>query len=104
MSIRNEIVKRILQVIDPEKILLFGSRASGSNRPNSDYDLLVVASSKIPRWKRPAPIYEALAGMGISKDIVWWTPEEIKYWKSIKHHFITTIIRDGKILYEKKKK
>jgi predicted nucleotidyltransferase len=95
-------VRRILKVVRPQKIILFGSRARGDSNPHSDYDILVVAPSRLPRWERTPKIYKALAGLGVPKDVVWWTPKEIKEWRSVESHFITTAIQEGKILYEKK--
>jgi len=96
-----EMVKRIRQEVEPLRVLLFGSRARGGNRPNSDFDLLVIAPSNLPRWKRTVGLYQRLSGLGVAKDIVWWTPEEIEEWKGVKNHFITTAMREGQVLYEK---
>lgn len=41
----DEIVGRIVQVADPERIIMFGSAASGRMGPKSDVDLLVVKSA-----------------------------------------------------------
>ena len=38
----NAIVTRIVDVADPEKIILFGSAARGEMGPHSDVDLLIV--------------------------------------------------------------
>ena len=46
------------------------------------------------------PVYQALAGLGVPKDIVWWTPEEIAEWRGVKTHFINTVLREGIVLYE----
>jgi predicted nucleotidyltransferase len=51
-----EIVRRIVETIHPKKILLFGSRARGDARPESDIDLLVIADSTEPRYRRSAPL------------------------------------------------
>jgi predicted nucleotidyltransferase len=96
-----EMVRRIVELADPDKIILFGSRARGDAGPHSDYDLLIIAPSHAPRWKRTGRLYVALAGSGVSKDIVWWTPEEADAWRNVKSHFITTAIREGKVLYER---
>ncbi len=45
-------VARIVQVMRPEAIYLFGSRARGDARPDSDYDLLVVVSDSAPQDAR----------------------------------------------------
>ncbi len=95
-----QIVKGVQAVIDPIQIILFGSRARGDATPDSDFDLLIIAPSKQARWQRTRPVYQSLAGLGVSKDIVWWTPEEIAQWQNVKSHFITTILREGKVLYE----
>jgi len=97
----HEMVRRIVETVRPDKIVLFGSRARGENAPDSDFDILVVAPSSSPRWKRAIPIYRLLAGMGVAKDIVWWTPQEVAEWKGVKSHFITRAMREGKVLYEK---
>ena len=40
----DDIIRRIVEVAHPEKILLFGSAARGEMGPNSDVDLLVIKS------------------------------------------------------------
>ncbi len=42
MDVLSAIVKIIVSTADPDKIILFGSRASGDQSPDSDYDILVL--------------------------------------------------------------
>ena len=42
-----EIVRRIVEVAKPDRIILFGSRASGDASSGSDVDLLVVKSIEL---------------------------------------------------------
>lgn len=49
-SIVNEIIQRIAEAIEPEKIILFGSHANGDAREDSDIDLLIVYDG--PETKR----------------------------------------------------
>ena len=95
-----EMVKRIAERCHPQKIILFGSRARGDARGDSDFDLLIIAPSDEPRWHRTIPIYGLLAGLGVPKDVVWWTPEEVAEWRDVKSHFINTVLREGSVLYE----
>jgi predicted nucleotidyltransferase len=95
-----KMTRRIVEDFHPRRIILFGSHARGEARATSDLDLLIVAPSNQPRWQRVAPVYRALAGLGIPKDIVWWTPEEIAGWQNVKSHFINTVLREGRVLYE----
>jgi predicted nucleotidyltransferase len=101
VPILDELVARIRDAVQPERIVLFGSRARGTARPQSDFDILIIAPSSLPPWKRTVPLYLLLAGMGVPKDLVWWTAEEIEEWRNVKSHFITTALREGKILYER---
>ena len=96
-----EMAERIRRAIDPDLIVLFGSRARGTCSSASDYDLLIVASSPLPRWRRAVAIYRLLAGMGVPKDIVWWTPQEVEEWRGVRSHFINTALREGRVLYER---
>jgi predicted nucleotidyltransferase len=99
----NEIVKRIVKALTPLKIILFGSWAYGKPHKDSDLDILVVVKkSELPRYKRAVQVYKALTGILISKDIIVYTPQEIKEWNAVPQAFITTIIRKGKVIYEKK--
>jgi predicted nucleotidyltransferase len=93
--------RRIVDGFHPRQIVLFGSYAHGNARDNSDVDLLIIAPSAVPRWQRAVPVYRALAGIGVPKDIVWWTLEEIAEWRGVKSHFINTVLREGRVLYER---
>ena len=96
-----EAVARIRDAVQPERVILFGSHARGEAGSGSDIDLLIVAPSDRPRWKRTPRLYRLLAGLGVPKDIVWWTPEEIEEWRGVRSHFITTALREGRVLYER---
>jgi predicted nucleotidyltransferase len=93
------VVQRILAVGLPLKIVLFGSRAREDAEPDSDLDLLVVEESTIPRYQRGPRYLEALAGVFPGIDVVVWTPQEIADWAGVSNHFITTIHREGRVLY-----
>ena len=96
-----EVVRRILQVTQPEKIFLFGSYARGDATEESDIDILVIQPSDLPRYKRSTPIRLALRGLFPSKDIVVYTPEEIEEWRSASTSFIASVLREGRVLYER---
>lgn len=96
-----EIVQRVVKAVEPDKVILFGSHAQGHPHPDSDLDLLIIMASDRPRWQRTVPIYDALRGLLLPKDVVVYTPQEVEEWSQVPQAFITTAIRKGRVLYEK---
>ena len=96
-----EIVRRLVEATDPDQIVMFGSRARGDARPDSDLDLLIIKDSDEPRHRRAIPAYTALAGLGIPTDIIWRTSAEIAEWSRVPNHVTTRAIREGRVLYER---
>ena len=105
-KISNEVVEeiknKIIEKISPLKIILFGSFACGEQKENSDLDLLIIKESSISRPKRAGEIRLLLSKYIFGKDILVYTPEEIEEWKNVPEAFITTVINEGKVLYERK--
>jgi predicted nucleotidyltransferase len=99
-SVLDEIVRRIVATIRPRRVILFGSHARGNARPDSDVDLLVIAESTEPRHCRSAPLYGALSDILVPMDILVYTPEEVQEWREVRQAFVTTAVREGKVLYE----
>mgnify|MGYP003756494931 CR=1 FL=1 len=96
-----EMVTRIREAVQPERIVLFGSRARGTERPESDFDLLVIKESDEPRYRRSAPLYTKLADLPAEVEIVVYTPEEVQEWSNVPQAFISTVLREGRVLYER---
>jgi len=96
-----EIVRRLVQSVDPDRIIMFGSRARGEAGPDSDLDILIVKDSDEPRHRRAIPAYHALAGLGIPTDILWRTAAEIEEWAGVPNYVTTRALREGRILYER---
>ena len=94
-----EIKEKIITHFQPEKIILFGSYASGASGKGSDLDLLIVQESDSPRHKRSIPIRRLFRGYRIPMDILVYTPSELKRYKDINGSFAHEILSKGRILY-----
>lgn len=101
-QIISDIVKKIRQDYDPEKIILFGSYAKGTPRYDSDIDLLVVKDSNLRRDERDKEIRKSLKEIKFPLDIFVYTPQEVAEYSHLKGSFISAIFKEGRVLYERK--
>ncbi len=66
----SEITKRVVESVQPLRIVLFGSAARGDMGPDSDLDLLIVMPDGGDRLATARRLHRALRGLGCAKDIV----------------------------------
>jgi len=97
-----DIVRRIVDTAHPEKVILFGSQARGDARPGSDFDVLVIKDSEEPRHRRSVPLYVALADLPVEVEVMVYTPEEVEEWSEVPQAFVTTAVREGTTIYERR--
>src|SRR5260221_14028335 len=90
-----DIVKRVVEAADPEKIVLFGSAARGTMGPDSDLDLLVIKGGKFNRHRVTTAIYRNLSG-AIGVDAVVVTPEEVERYRDTHCLVICPAMREGR--------
>ncbi len=94
-----DITRKIVHVIHPDKVILFGSYAYGNPKKESDLDLLIVKESDKPPHKRSIPIRRLFRGYMIPMDILVYTPQEVERYKNTKGSFTYNILTKGKVLY-----
>lgn len=98
--ILDAMVQRLVGALAPARIYLFGSRARGEARPDSDYDLLVVLSdSGLPRYRREQAAFRALCGVGAPKDVLVFTHREFERARAVASSLPSTVLREGKLVY-----
>ena len=98
-STLNEIVRRIVEVAQPARIILFGSAARGEMEPHSDIDLLVVKEG-VGRRDMAALISRELRGVGAAVDVVVVTPEDVERYGNSHALVIKPALQDGKVVYD----
>jgi len=100
-----EMVQAIVQEVGPRRIYLFGSYARGSQRTDSDVDLLIVEDRNFGpdhnRWSELKRIRKALKPFRIPKDILVYSEDEFAAWENSANHIVAHAVREGKLLYER---
>lgn len=95
-----EIVRRLVEAYQPERIYLFGSMARGDAGPDSDYDLLVVVPDDAsPERRRSRLAYETLWGTGTAADVIVWEKSRFERRSRVVASLPATVLREGKLLY-----
>ena len=97
----DEVINRIATRFNPDKIILFGSYANGTQNENSDLDLLIVQDSDLPMQKRGFDIRMSLLGTMIPMDILFYTKSEFEEEKSKNSSFLYSAIKNSRIMYER---
>ena len=92
-------VRRIVELFDPERIIVFGSHARGAAGPDSDVDLLVVMHVDGAKREKQLEIRLALHEFDVATDIIVTTPEEFTWRKEIPGTIERPAALDGKVLY-----
>lgn len=92
------IVGVIIRGYGPEKIILFGSLASGKIREDSDIDLIVVKSTDKDPWDRSKEIDE-IVDHNVPIDILVYTPKEIEERLLVNDCFVKEFSEQGKVMY-----
>ena len=98
-TVLDEIVRRVVEVSHPERIILFGSAARGELGPDSDYDLLVVKSDVAHRRRLAQAIHLNLFGVGVPVDIIVVTPDDIDFARDRVGSIIGPALREGREIY-----
>ena len=92
------VVKQIAAQFNPEKIILFGSYASGKPKPESDVDLLVLMESPLRNSEQAAQIVRAI-DYHFGMDLLVRQPKQLKERVALGDSFLREIIEKGKVVY-----
>ena len=92
-------VERLVDHFDPDQIILFGSQARGTARPDSDVDLLVIMPVIGSKREKRVEMRVALHDITVPKDILLATPEEVLRDKDLVGTIIRPALLEGRVLY-----
>ena len=101
MRIIRLMAKRIAKRFHPEKIILFGSYAMGTARPDSDADLLVVMNCRGSKREKAIEMDVAVSDLGMAKDIFITTPKDFEWRRVVPGTIERPASIEGVVLYER---
>jgi predicted nucleotidyltransferase len=93
------LVRRIVEVARPDRIVLFGSAARGEMGPDSDIDVLVVKSGVEHRRRLAQDIYMNLSGVGVGVDLIVLTPEDLEAQRDSVGSIVGPALAEGRVIY-----
>ena|SRR3989338_3919898 len=96
----HRIVEEIREYYDPEKIIVFGSAATGKAGPDSDIDMVVVRKTNEPFFNRGGKMAEHL-NYDVGLDLLVYTPLEFEIAAKEKPFFREEIVKKGRVLYDR---
>ena len=102
-TLLGQMVRAIVDDVDPDRIILFGSHARREARPDSDVDLIVVEREPFgpdrSRFVEMNRLYDTLSHFFVPKDILVFSSEEVERWRDSINHVLARSLREGVVLY-----
>lgn len=94
------LLDRLVKALDPVAIWLFGSRARGDFREDSDWDLLVVVSEEMAESDavHPLRVWELKQGVGIYTDVVVCSEGDFRDDSTIPNTLVYNVVHEGILL------
>jgi predicted nucleotidyltransferase len=95
-----EILRRVRTVTEPDKIVLFGSAASGDMTPDSDIDILIVERHPENPWLESTRVDEALGGLDYPFDVIVIERDCFEASKDVIGGIAYPVHKYGRVIYE----
>ncbi len=95
----DELIRRIVEAVHPDKIILFGSAARGEMGPESDVDVMVVMPEGTHRLDTMGYLYRTIRGLGVPFEVVVATPEDLQRYGDRPGLIYRTALREGRTVY-----
>ncbi|MBW2001727.1 MAG: nucleotidyltransferase domain-containing protein [Deltaproteobacteria bacterium] len=94
-------IKIIVQVAEPDKIILFGSHARGDDKPQSDYDLLFLKGGVRKKRALTQKIYLSFKDVGAPIDVIVADLDKYEQLKTDPYLIYSEAAKNGRMVYEK---
>jgi predicted nucleotidyltransferase len=98
-DIIDDLVRRVIEVAHPRRIILFGSAARGDMGPDSDIDILVVVPDGTHQRHTAQTIYRHLIGLHATVDVVVATESDLQQYGDNFSLVYYPALREGRAIY-----
>jgi predicted nucleotidyltransferase len=95
----DKLVRQIVDLVHPERVILFGSAANGELNEDSDLDILLVMPSGTGCRKTAQYLYASIQGVKTAFDLVVATPELLRRYGDMPGLVYREALRKGTELY-----
>lgn len=102
LSTLNDVISRLVDQYDPDRIILFGSHASGNANESSDIDLLIVKETRLHPVERRIGAECVLSDRRLPLDLHVYTPQELRDLFAAGSPFIEEVLDTGRLVYMRK--
>jgi predicted nucleotidyltransferase len=96
----DEARRRIVEAARPWKIILFGSRARGDARPDSDADLLIIETEVQNPAAESVRLRRVLKDLQLPVDLLVVSRAKYDYWRGTPGTVYFEASLEGKVIYE----
>ena len=97
--ILQQAVKRIVEVAQPSRVILFGSHGRGDADAGSDLDLMVIKPRVADKYAEMLRLYEAVGGIGVGVDVLVYSEAEVEERRGWCTSPVYWALREGRTLY-----
>jgi uncharacterized protein len=95
----DNLIRRIVERIQPRQVIIFGSYAKGTATIKSDLDLFVIKETHLPMSHRADDLLPLLSGVLIPVDVHVYTPEEVEEYGKEPFSFVSSVLVTGKTVF-----
>jgi uncharacterized protein len=97
----DEVTRRLAAASPGSKVILFGSRSRGEERPNSDVDLLVIQPGEVAKPRaETGRLRRELRGLGVGVDLLVVSAQHAEEWGHFEGTLLNEVLTEGRVLVE----
>ena len=95
------LVKKIVDRVEPEKVIIFGSYAKDTATNKSDLDIFIIKKTDLPFRMRTQKLKSLFSGTVVPLDLHVYTPEEVEIYGEEAFSFVSCVLKTGRCYFSR---